>query len=345
MGIDGYISELSKYPHRNVELALVAKRILRYFAENECLSTYQVFTHLKTTKHSMAYKNAHKRVHKLHSLNLIKEVKQENTKHGAIYYRLTTGGIFRLIYGSRGIPVYNQRKLLEYYGDNVIFKTFIYPFIERKTLIQLPSYVLFVAPVFSFVDECCRVTEQKQYKDPKYTGIDDSTPVYEMFDWNDLQGQDKNRLMDFLDSTSVKWADESAKIESLDNGSTIKVSENEHSLFIRLNDKKTKAILNVDDGMTREFDVQVRKKGPMIKFPHMTFKQLIAGNIRQEIKLKLPTMLFSLVRMSLNFVEYRDLIRPLLEDKTFLQSTKIAEEEVRQSYMRFMELRNNAISD
>jgi len=94
--------------------------------------------------------------------------------------------------------------------------------------------------------------------------------------------------------------------------------------------------LNVDDGMTREFDVQVRKKGTVIKFPHTTFKQLIADDIRREIKLKLPTMLFSLVRMSLNFVGY-GLIRPLLEDKTFLQSTKNAEEEVRQSYMRFID--------
>ena len=45
----------------------------------------------------MRYKNVHKRVKRLHELKLIEITKRKNPTHGAIYYRLSTGGIYYLI--------------------------------------------------------------------------------------------------------------------------------------------------------------------------------------------------------------------------------------------------------
>jgi hypothetical protein len=64
-----------------------------------------------------------------------------------------------------------------------------------------------------------------------------------LFEWDKIpgDGDDNDRIINFLYYfLNVKWLEESAKIEKIDDGKTIKISEREHFLFIKLNDKKLK---------------------------------------------------------------------------------------------------------
>ena len=79
----------------------------------------------------MAYKNVHKRMQKLRSVNLIEEVKKES-KHGAKYYKLSTAGIYRLLTNSESMT-YSKDQLFKNYGNNIIFRTFLYPYFEPET--------------------------------------------------------------------------------------------------------------------------------------------------------------------------------------------------------------------
>lgn len=89
----------------------------------------------------------------------------------------------------------------------------------------------------------------------------DAFGFYEsLFSWNEIPGKDNGKLIEFLiEDFYVKWV-KVAKIEKVDDGTTIRVSTEKNSLSLRLNDEKTKAKLEIDDGRTHEFAV-IKDKG------------------------------------------------------------------------------------
>jgi hypothetical protein len=74
-----------------------------------------------------------------------------------------------------------------------------------------------------------------------------------LFSWNEIPGNDSGRLIDFLKQNySIDWV-RTAKIEKIDDGKGIRVSNEENYLLLRLNDKKNKVNLKIDDCRTYEF--------------------------------------------------------------------------------------------
>lgn len=88
----------------------------------------------------MAYKNIHKRVKRLESLELIEPVKMEDTSHGAKFYRISEAGMFRLIFQHAlldlGFMVYLPQ-ILEIHGNFSIFVTFLYPYLKKETIMAI----------------------------------------------------------------------------------------------------------------------------------------------------------------------------------------------------------------
>ena len=74
-----------------------------------------------------------------------------------------------------------------------------------------------------------------------------------IFKWDRIPENDNLRLIEFLkQSLNIDWVD-SAKIEKIDNGKTIRVYTNTNFLSLKLNDEKTRVNLKIDDGRTYEF--------------------------------------------------------------------------------------------
>src|SRR5918996_4762961 len=99
--IISYIQIISEGWDKGKAPGPVALDILEIFAHNESLSTYQVFSKLKTSTMKMAYKNVHKIIQRLLALNLLTKTKKpksfhNDNNHNAIYYKLSELGIFRL---------------------------------------------------------------------------------------------------------------------------------------------------------------------------------------------------------------------------------------------------------
>src|SRR5918992_438364 len=129
-----YLEEISKLPNRNIILGPVEEEFLKYFAENLYLSAYQVrslhnsrqklwiYKHTqKQEPNPMIYKNVHKRVKRLYELKLI-EKEEKEFKHRAIYYRLSTGGIYYLIHNKSREFITLLQNVLQNHSDNIIFK-------------------------------------------------------------------------------------------------------------------------------------------------------------------------------------------------------------------------------
>jgi DNA-binding response OmpR family regulator len=78
------------------------------------------------------------------------------------------------------------------------------------------------------------------------------TPKY-LFNWNEIPGNDNDRLIDFLRKNyDINWV-RIAKIEKMDDGKTIRISVEKNSLSFSLNIEKTRVNLIIDDGRTSEF--------------------------------------------------------------------------------------------
>jgi hypothetical protein len=134
MNISGYTSILAKNKNINLEVGDVAISILSGFSQTSVLSAYQIYSSMKT-----AYKNVHKRVQRLESLGLIELATSDAASHGAKYYKLTEGGMYKL-YLSSDVKmrfVLSLSEIIKHHGNLEIFKTFLYPYFEKTTLIAM----------------------------------------------------------------------------------------------------------------------------------------------------------------------------------------------------------------
>jgi hypothetical protein len=293
--ISNYIEEISSFPDRNMALGLVEDEFLGYFAQNPCLSAYQLCSlhnspqklwiskriH-KKERRPMIYKNVHKRVKRLYELNLI-EKEEKESERGAIYYRLSTGGIYYLIHNKSRDFIDLLKKVLQNHSDNIIFKRFLDPYVKRDTILQIESSSR-KSQICSYLHDCCDETERA------IESINRSSSRYiveQVFLWQDVPGADEWRLKDFLKRKfDVDWL-ENAEIRKADEN-TIKISHGSKSISIKLNDKKDKAILTINRKNVYEFtfsrSLEVLYRGQSVKefevnsFP-LSIKSLVSNLI------------------------------------------------------------------
>jgi tetratricopeptide (TPR) repeat protein len=112
---------------------------------------------------------------------------------------------------------------------------------------------------------------------PPITGLIDNSFL---FSWDDIPGNDNQRLIEFLKQTyGIDWA-RTANIEKIDDGKTIKLSIEKNSLSFSLNIEKTKVNLIINDVRVDEFIVKLESGKlhikPMPKEPDYYFKRGIA---------------------------------------------------------------------
>jgi hypothetical protein len=180
---------------------------------------------------------------------LIEKVQKES-KHKAIPYRLSIGGIYNLIHKQRFF-VKLFKKVLQNYEDNIIFKTLLYPYLERNTIFQIYDTRL-LSVVCGYLYDCCEATE---------TALDSINNVAgeynkeEVFIWKDVPAVDNARLLTFLKRRfNLNWLDK-AEIKKFEDGNTIMIRYRAKSLSIMLNDKKTSAELKINRKKVYEFVV------------------------------------------------------------------------------------------
>lgn len=104
-------------------------------------------------KPSLAYKNVHRRIRRIHEAGLIEEItKQGGYKHGAINYRLTSRGLMYLF--SELMTPKNIHEIMLKYSQNTLFKFFVYGFFEKQTLTQSTRTLEFLLQ--DYIEEGCQ---------------------------------------------------------------------------------------------------------------------------------------------------------------------------------------------
>jgi hypothetical protein len=308
-----YLSEISKFPDRNYELGPTASRILLFFATHPYLSTYQIFSSLRGNSDEMAYKNVHKIVKHLHSLKLIELVgkksiaKQRESIHNPKYYRLTTGGIFSLIYNgqiSLSAPgmfslIYNGqismqfpgmeriKKLFQNYNENIIFRTILYPYFEEQTLLQMDRAIIF-DNLLDYLNKCCNITNTfiESINKNKWD------VQLRLFNWDNPEKYNE-LIVPYLNNQFNLNLTEKIRIEKDKGSETIKISDKNRSVLIRLNEKKDTAVLTTDEGRKYELRVVLDNKN-ILSIPLGSHREAALSGLALHINYNLLTLVFSI---------------------------------------------------
>lgn len=81
-----------------------------------------------------------------------------------------------------------------------------------------------------------------------------------LFSWEEIQRKDDTKLIEFLTQNyEVNWA-KTAKIQQIDNGKTINISDGKNHIFLRLNDERMEVSLTIDNEIDNKFIVKREKK-------------------------------------------------------------------------------------
>jgi hypothetical protein len=325
-----YLSEISKFPNRNYELGPTASMILLFFAMHPYLSTYQIFSSLRGKSDEMAYKNVHKIIKHLHSLKLIELVakksinKERESIHNPKYYRLTTGGIFSLIYNGQisllapGMLslIYNGqisllapgiekiKKLFQNYSGNIIFKTILYPYFEEQNLLQMDNAIIF-GQLLDYLEKCCASTNYfvEYMKENKWF------VVMDFFNWDNPEIYNPLAIL-YLNRQFNLNLSEKLHIEKI-NLETIKISDKAKSVFITLNEKRDTTILTTETRKKYNLWVRLDNKNNLsirVKTP----REIPLSGLAHDINYNLLTLVFSI-----NLRKEKDLIGAEIKTNSF----------------------------
>jgi DNA-binding PadR family transcriptional regulator len=188
------IKIISQYPNRNAKIRSNIVRLLMLFVTKPYLSTYQIQKTLNSIGQNVKDETIRRRIKKLESLKLIEKLSEEDVStprelmHKAAYYRLSEGGIYYLLYKAKKLPFLNpasRRNFILYYGDNVIFRTFLYPYIEKQTFLDLKGIVI-IQEIFQYLIKCCATSDKTISSIEKFKGEQQWTVP--LFDWNSMPG-------------------------------------------------------------------------------------------------------------------------------------------------------------
>lgn len=92
-----------------------------------------------------------------------------------------------------------------------------------------------------------------------------SSDEYYIFNWNDIPGKDNLSLIKFLSQVYNIGLPSDLIIEKLDNDKRIRIYNSERAIYIQLNNNKTRAMVNFDDGRAVNLTVK-NESGKLIVY-------------------------------------------------------------------------------
>ena len=197
--------------------------ILELFVQTGALTTMEITKIIKSTKLEMAYKNVYYNRQQLKNKKLIENIGVKRKRNNEKYFRLTDDGIYQLflrrLYGilldqlsiKKGQPhISYVDSFLRFYGKNLVFETFLYPYFEEQTT-SIDNFNLLIK-LFSYVAECCKSLETAA------TARKIALLFIPKFSWNEVPGKGNKKLLESLSEISaVKQIDDARIEKSHDN--------------------------------------------------------------------------------------------------------------------------------
>jgi hypothetical protein len=277
---------LKKYP---INLGRRQHELLQCFVEHPDSSAYQIISVYKEKQYEQnEYRDVKNRINRLRELRLIDKVNKKQNKHNARYYRLNIRGIYYIITNEKSMPYGLLKALLKNYDDNPVFNLFLYPYIQKDTLLKIIDSAVF-SRIFSYLHECCEKindTLEKIKRTHNQTG-----------EW--LYTCNPEKLRECL-KQDFKWIWlEDAKIQQNQDEKEMRIKISYKTNFILINiDKRTnKAILRFRERKNRKSKVRFINYIDrfIIKLYAMPPKEQHVLNFLIFCQARVPELIFSMI--------------------------------------------------
>ena len=231
-------------------------RFLWIFCEKEIAHAYECRKYLISKYNKkIAPKNVSKHVIRLLELGLIKrKTMEENTKHNAVYYTLSSFGIFYIINNSNLIShdlsaLISIKSLFANHPYDAIFKFCLYPIINQQLIKKVDNEIL--TELEFYLRECSQSIKRRLeslLEIEKNGGYDYFVSSYPSILDSSLTEIEPGTLPDFIiylkERFNINELDENkSKIEEIKKSEILKITSNEKVLFLKLDEKNNKAIL------------------------------------------------------------------------------------------------------
>ena len=183
--------------------------------------------------------------------------------HGAIYYKLTDFGVYYVIKNTQDLFNYFSlefllKDLIKNYEQNILFTTFLYPYIGVQSILYLRGTGHLQA-TWRYLRDCCNEIDEiiKDVETMERGGE-------QIFIWEDISpGHERKlkeidyiRLRNFLKRDyDIDWLDYSDITKSEDNDE-IRITYKNKVITIRLDEKvRTRAYLNINRKKMRALNI------------------------------------------------------------------------------------------
>lgn len=227
-------------------------QVLCHFIKNPLLySAYQVYN---PGRKQTEYKNMLKRQNDLVSYGLI-DRKEDKEHPKAYYHKLNAKGIYYLFSKYENLDQEILKSLFRNYGDHILFRLFVYPYVGHQTLLKLQDSSIFIH-LSSFLHKCCkRIEEATIPLSKKYNSCGGDLTTF-LFDLNEITNNENvQRLYSFLkDKFGWNWVDKADLRIGYNDALMISYRSN-FALLERSKESNSRAILTFKGKKKYEFYV------------------------------------------------------------------------------------------
>ncbi len=347
-----YILLLYKSKINEIKLSEESLFALCQFSKNPCLSTYQLHNVLINTRYKSEYKNVHKKVQNLHDLGLIEKLPRNlgNIEHGAIYYKLTSIGVFHLIVNS-SVPT--NMDIIKYFGNDPFFELFIYPYLKRETFynLKLLPIIIDIQRVFTRIGKIINelvehmISIDRNNRVFVFIGTWDLLTTYRKGEFQELW---KTFIFTLKRLLKLRWLDIDVKVSKIDNN-TVKFEKDNNLIYLKLDKSKTNLIVSDKNKELYKFPVEKNNRqlsiGEIVPF---TVEGEMRDNIKRFNNKIIPEIFEDLaillvkyavpVKYSSSTTEHERIedIKTLSKDETFVKIIKTVKKKYGEYFENFM---------
>jgi DNA-binding PadR family transcriptional regulator len=330
---DKFVTFLGGWNTRNERLDEIGNEFLQ-LVSHEPYSAYEIKKYLANRKTPMDYKNIHRRVKVMKKFGLITVIEPAGKQsiHRAIYYGPSELGVYYLVRSSTcPLAMYNTimelfKNLLTNHGNNILFKTVLYPYFKVSTLLNIYDSRYLYA-VWRYLQSCCeeieKAIEMKRNLEPwgQQIFIWQDVPPGHVMKLRDLEDK---RLIDYLEQEfDLKWLS-SSEVTKFENDDILKILYKNKSITIELLEDRRKAILKIDRKPMKGLNVNLLPTDTGlvvfdINIPDDSREDYTSEFLESKIKYLASELVFSLFYVPISESD----IRVIAQDDRF---TKVVEQ-------------------
>jgi hypothetical protein len=274
-------------------------------------------------------------------------VDKKRRRHNEKYFKLTDEGIYQLFLKMRyhgilldqtlikksGIIISRVNTFFRYYGNNVIFELFLYPYFERET-ISTDNFDLLVK-LFRYLHDCCREID---------SALRIHSPIAQ-FVWNKVPGEYSEGILKSLKKNFTLDDIDYAKIERTPDNNAITVTTLRIRIIIKLDLTRGRAIAtaNVDNNVkTYEYEI-INFGSDIVACSTQSFEELIKRILdsRRLIEAPIYELVSNLGKIGSEIQKEMDSLKVLAQDTKFMRLLEDIHSNFESGYRSLIELRKH----